>query len=135
MDNGTFQWNNWADIIEATPGTEVWAKYDDMFYKGMAAVLTRKQGKGTVTYIGPDTDDGKLETEVLKKVYGRAGIETMNLPEGVVVGWASGFWMGMNYLSQNQTIPVPANAKVLIGQKRAETCGSGYLEGIDCRVG
>ena len=117
MDNQSYSWNNWADIIETAPKTEVWATYSDQFYKGKPAVISRKLGKGTVTYIGPDTDDGKLEREVLKKVYQRAGIPILDLPEGVLVEWRHGFGIGLNYSSESQTIPVPAKAKVLIGQK------------------
>jgi beta-galactosidase len=123
MDNLTYNWNNWADILEPKSGVETLATYDDQFYKGKAAVLQQKIGKGTVTYIGPDTDDGKLENQVLQKVYQRAGIPIMNLPEGVVVQWMHGFWIGLNYSSQNQTLPLPANAKVVTGNKELSPAG------------
>ena len=32
-------------------------------------MIHRRLGKGTVTYIGTDTDDGKLEKEVVRRVY------------------------------------------------------------------
>ena len=48
-------------------GTDVWAVYADQFYKGAASVIHRRLGKGTVTYIGTDTDDGKLEKEVVRR--------------------------------------------------------------------
>ena len=44
-------------------GTEVVAGYDQ-FYAGKAAVVKRKLGKGTVTYIGVDTDDLRLEKDI-----------------------------------------------------------------------
>ena len=117
MDNQLYAWNNWADIAEVLPGTEVWATYSDQFYKDKAAVLHRKLGKGSVTFIGPDTDDKKLETDVLKKLYRSIGISINELPEGVVVEWCKGFWIGMNYSSNIQNIDIPASAKILIGQK------------------
>ncbi|MEI6948880.1 beta-galactosidase [Paraflavisolibacter sp. H34] len=123
LGDATYAWNNWADILEPAAGTEVWASYDDQFYKGKAAVVTRRLGKGTVTYIGPDTDDGKLEADVLQRVYQRAGIGILNLPEGVVVQWTNGFWVGLNYSSQNQALPVPAGAKILIGEKELKPAG------------
>lgn len=112
----TYAWNNWADII-TTGSSEVWGTYADEFYKGHAAIVSNKVGKGTVTFVGPDTDDGKLEKDVLRKVYQNAGIPVMDLPEGVVVEWRDGFWVGLNYSSENQTIPVPAKAQILIGKK------------------
>ena len=56
-----YAWNNWADVLTPAAGTDVWAVYADQFYKGAASVIHRRLGKGTVTYIGTDTDDGKLE--------------------------------------------------------------------------
>lgn len=117
MDETSFGWNNWGDILEPQDLSTVWANYDDQFYKGKAAVLHRKLGKGTVTYVGADTDDGQLEKAVLRKIFDKANVPTLSLPEGVLVDYSNGFWFGMNYSSQNQEIPVPANAKVLIGKK------------------
>jgi beta-galactosidase len=112
-----YKWNNWADVLEPNTGTEVWATYTNQFYAGKAAVISHKLGKGTVTYIGPDTDDGALERDILRKVYQQAGIKTENYPQGVVVEWRDGFWVGMNYSDQPYTIAIPGSAKVLIGNK------------------
>lgn len=117
MGKQIFNWNNWADVLQGAPSENVMARYSDQFYKGEAAVVYRKVGKGTVTYIGPDTDDGKLEKEVVRKVYKNAGIPILDLPEGVLVDWRDGFWIGLNYSSANQAIPVPAGAQILIGTK------------------
>ncbi|WP_202020444.1 beta-galactosidase [Mucilaginibacter mali] len=123
MDGKLFNWNNWGDVLQgAAAGTKM-ALYNDQFYKGETAVLNRKLGKGTVTYIGADTDDGKLEKDVLRKVYKNAGIGILDLPEGVTVDCRDGFWVGMNYSSATQVLPVPANAKVLIGSKTLAPAG------------
>jgi beta-galactosidase len=115
MGAKTYKWNNWADIVEPFPGTETLATYSNQFYAGKAAVISHKVGKGTVTYIGPDTDDGSLEKAVLKRVYQQAGIATEDLPEGVVIDWRDGFWVGVNYSGKPYQVPVPA--KILIGTK------------------
>lgn len=117
MSAATYNWNNWGDVIEPATGAEVWARYNDQFYAGKASVIHRKLGKGSVTYVGTDTDDGKLEKDVLQKVYQQAGVQTLNLPEGVIVQYHDGFWYGLNYSSQNQDINIPSSATVLIGQK------------------
>lgn len=113
----TYKWSNWGDVLEAFPGTDVWATYSNQYYAGKAAVVHRKLGKGTVTYVGPDTDDGALEKAVLARVYREAGIATANLPEGVMLDWRDGFWVGVNYSGKPYTVPVPPGAKVLIGSK------------------
>lgn len=112
-----YQWNNWADVLEPNSGTEVWATYTNQFYAGKAAVISRKLGKGTVTYVGPDTDDGALEKAVLHRVYRQAGIATEDYPQGIVVEWRDGFWVGMNYSDKPYTVSIPSSAKVLIGNQ------------------
>ncbi|MGI4863029.1 MAG: beta-galactosidase [Janthinobacterium lividum] len=118
-----YWWNNWADVLEPQPGTEVWATYTSQFYAGKAAVVSRQLGKGTVTYVGPDTDDGALEKAVIQKVYQRAGIALADLPDGVILDWRDGFWVGLNYSSQPYTVPVPAQGKVVIGSPVLQPAG------------
>jgi beta-galactosidase len=116
MNDVKYQWNNWADILESDTKTEVWASYNDQFYKGAAAVTNRKLGKGSVTYIGVDSDDGRIEKDVLARLYNSIGITTESLPEGVVKVWRSGFWIAINYSSQSVKIEIPANATIIIGE-------------------
>jgi len=113
----TYDWNNWADVLEPRPGTEVWATYANQYYAGKAAVTSRKLGKGTVTYVGPDTDDGALEKAVLARVYTQAGIRIENYPRGVMFDWRDGFWVGVNYSDNPYTVTLPAAAKLLVGEK------------------
>jgi beta-galactosidase len=112
-----YKWNNWADVLEPFAGTEVWATYADQYYAGKAAVVSRRLGKGSVTYIGPDTDDGALEKAVIEKVYRQAGIAVQNYPEGVMFDWRDGFWVGVNYSGKPFNVSIPAGAKLLIGDK------------------
>lgn len=115
--NKNYKWNNWADVITPDNGTEVWATYTNQFYAGKAAVITHKLGKGTVTYVGPDTDDGALEKAVLAKVYRQAGIAVEDYPDGVVAEWRDGFWVAVNYSDKPYAVPMSPKAKVLIGTK------------------
>ncbi|WP_207891099.1 beta-galactosidase [Hymenobacter edaphi] len=119
----SYAWNNWGDVLDPAAGTEAWATYADQFYRGRAAVLHRRLGKGSVTYIGPDTDDGRLEEATLRRVYAEAGIPVLTLPEGVTVEWSRGLWYGLNYSSEPQTLPVPAGAKVLLGSRALAPAG------------
>lgn len=118
-----YSWNNWGDMLEPAAGTEVWATFADQFYAGKPTVIHRKLGKGTVTYIGTDTDDGKLEKDVLKKVYETAGIGVKELPEGVMVNWRDGFYIANNYSSSNVTLDIPATAKIIVGTKDMTPAG------------
>ncbi len=122
-NNEEYYWNNWADLIEANSKANVLATYTNQFYAGKSAVVINKIGKGTVTYIGVDTDDAKLEKEILKNVYKRANIAIENYPEGVYVQWRDGFWVGVNYSSNDYELKIPANAKILIGNKLLQSGG------------
>jgi len=116
MGGKEFSWNNWADIVEPS-NASVWASYNDQFYKGKASIIHRKAGKGSVTYIGADTDNGQLEKETLKKLFGEAKVPTLSLPEGLLVEYRDGLWFGLNYSSSTHQVPMGDNAKILIGQK------------------
>ena len=123
MDKETFNWNNWADILSPSASADTWATYTNQFYAGRPAVIHRRLGKGSVTFVGPDTDDGKLEKAVLKKVYQQAGIATMDLPEGVILEWRDGFWIGLNYGEKAYEVPVAPKARVLVGETSLKPAG------------
>jgi len=122
-NGATYLWNNWADMLDPFAGTETWATYADQFYAGKASVVHRKLGKGTVTFIGTDTDDGKLEKDVLKKVYETVGVGIKELPEGVIVNWRDGFWVAINYSSDKVTFDLPKDAKIIFGTKELVPAG------------
>jgi beta-galactosidase len=115
-----FVWNNWAEILTPAAGTEAWATYSSQFFAGKAAVVSRKVGRGTVTYAGVDTEDGRLEREVVRRVFLGAGIGVASYPEGVFVDWRDGFWVAVNYSSAPYDLSLPAGAEILFGDKRLD---------------
>jgi beta-galactosidase len=123
MKSNHYRWNNWGDLLIPAKNTEVLATYDNQFYKGTAAVVKNKIGKGTVTYIGVDTDDGKLEKDIIREMYTNAGVLTDDFPPGVFVYWRDGFYVAVNYSSNNYTIDIPETAKILVGEKILKPAG------------
>jgi len=123
MNSTNYKWNNWADLLEPDESTETLATYDNQFYKGKAAVVTHKVGSGSVTYIGADTDDSKLEKDVMQKVFAGANTSVENYPEGIYVYWRDGFYVAVNYSSENYSMQVPATGKILIGEKTMKPAG------------
>jgi len=123
MNSNHYLWNNWADLLVPDNNTEVLATYDNEFYKGKAAVVTHKVGKGTVTYIGVDTDDSKLEKDILHDIYTNAGATVENYPQGVYVYWRDGFYVAVNYSSDNYTMNIPGTARILVGEKVLKPAG------------
>lgn len=116
MNDETFEWYRWGDWLKPGEGTEILASYNDQFYKGTPAVVTRKTAKGTVTYIGAWSNNGKLEKKVLRTVYGADEKELPDLPPYVFIEWRDGYFVAVNYSSKTATISVPGDAKILYGE-------------------
>ena len=115
-NGNSFAWNCWGDVLTPAPGTEVLATYADQFYAGKAAAIARPLGKGSVTYIGVETKDGKLERQVVRSVYRRAGVSIEDLPKGVYMEWRDGFYVAVNYTNETVTLPIPAGSNILVGE-------------------
>lgn len=112
-----------GDISIPDKGTEVWAQYTNDYYAGSPAVLHRKLGKGSVTYIGVDSKDGRLEKDLLARVFALNNTPVMNLPEGVWVEYRDGFGVAMNYSSENHLFPLPSGARIVIGERTLKPAG------------
>lgn len=123
MNSGIYKWNNWADLLVPEKNTDILATYSNQFYKGKAAVVRHKIGKGSVTYIGADTDDSRLEKDVLRNIFAGANVSTENYPEGIYVYWRDGFYVAVNYSSVNYEMELPNQAKILVGKKVLEPAG------------
>ena len=118
-----YEWGVWGESLEPGAGTTPLATYADHFYKGKVAAVTRKLGKGTVTYIGVESLSGDLERDLMRGVFDRAGVAVRNLPKGFQVEWRDGFWMATNFTEVPQPAPVPVGAKILIGGKVVPPAG------------
>ncbi len=118
MGGKGYAWRAWADVLEpaAGSGAETLAVYADQFYAGRAAVVTRRLGRGSVTYVGAATIDGDLEREVMRRVYERAGVEAASYPPGVYVEWRDGFFVAVNYSSRPFAVPVPPGSRIVLGR-------------------
>lgn len=112
----SYQWRTWADVLSPKKGTEVLATYADQFYKDKASVITRKLGKGSVTYIGVESNDGALEREMIRTVFSRANVAIENLPKGVYIDWRDGFYVGVNYTDEAIQLPIQKGSKILVGE-------------------
>lgn len=125
----THDWFTWGDILEprAVSGqggrVDTLANYADQYYAGAIAATTRTQGKGTVTYIGVDSLTGDLEAELVREIYGRAGVATEDLPEGFLIDFRDGVWIATNQTASVQRAPIPAGATVILGQPDVPIAG------------
>ncbi len=123
MDGKSYQWNTWGEVMKPGKDVDVLATYQEEFYEGEAAVVTRKLGKGTVTYVGVDSQDGSFEADLLRKLYAQYGIDVMNLPYGVNIEYRNGMGIVTNYSDKPYTFDLPRGAKVLVGDTTLPTAG------------
>ena len=120
-----YEWNNWGEILEPETTSTVLATYIDQYYKNSPAIVQKKLGKGTVTYIGVETDPFTLEKEVIKQVLAKgSGRQIEELPQGLEVLYRDGLWFGLNFhSSENRTVKIPEKAKILLGERELKPCG------------
>lgn len=123
FDGKNYLWTSWGEILSPDKGTEVWATYLGDFYEGSSAITFHKLGKGTVTYIGVDSQDGEMEKAVLKKLYSLLNIPILDLPEGLHIEYRDGFGIAVNYADITYSLPLSDNVKYIIGGKEIETAG------------
>ncbi|WP_372948827.1 beta-galactosidase [Mariniphaga sp.] len=116
-------WNVWGEWLSPYHETETLATYADQFYAETPAVISRKLGKGTVTYVGAWSENGTLEKEILRNIYQNAGAEILNLPEYVFVEWRDGYWVGVNYTSETSSLPIPENTQLIFGEREIQPGG------------
>lgn len=118
-----YPWTSWGEILIPDAGTETWATYEGDFYEGSPAIVHHKLGKGTVTYVGVDSKDGRMEKDVLKKLYRQLNISLLDLPEGLHIEYRDGFGIAVNYADKTYTLPIHGNAKYIYGEKNIPTAG------------
>ncbi len=121
-DKGTYGWASWGEILTPGEGTTTLATHADQYYAGRPAAVTRKLGRGTVTYIGVDSQDGGLEADLLQDVFARAGVKTQQFAEGFMVDWRDGFWIATNFSDKAQAAPT-AGAPLIFGDAEVPPAG------------
>lgn len=116
-----YAWTSWGDLLKPNKGTEIWAAYENDFYAGTPAIISRNLGKGSVTYVGLDSKNGELEKQVVRKWYQKQNIALENYPEGVMVDYRDGFGIAVNYADKEVEINLPSTAKIMVGTKSIKT--------------
>jgi len=123
LSGKTHPWSAWAEILKPGAGSRVLARYGDQFYAGEAAVVTRALGKGTVTYVGVETETHELEREVVRGVFAGAGVPVEDYPDLLFVDWRDGFWIASNFSSSDQPAPIPAGVSPVVGSRLLKPAG------------
>ena len=118
-----YDWFSWGEVLEPDQGTTALATYADQYYAGGVAAVTRRSGRGTVTYIGVDSANGDLEFDLIREVFRQAGVEVEDLDDGFLVDWRDGFWVATNFTEKRQAVPAPPEADLLVGTRELPPAG------------
>jgi len=79
--------------------------------------VTRALGRGTVTYVGVETETRDLEREVVRRVFTDAGVAVEDDPDLLFVDWRDGFWIASNFSSTDQKAPIPDGVSPIVGSR------------------
>ena len=123
FEGKAYAWTSWGEILNPRKGTESWGTYEGDFYSGRPAIISRKSGRGTVTYIGVDSKSGDLEKQTLNKVFHEAGVPVENYPAGIITEFRDGFGITMNYSDKNYDMKLPASTELILGNKSIPQAG------------
>jgi beta-galactosidase len=119
----------WAEHVKVTsPDTEVLVRYgrSNGWLDGQPAVVTRRVGKGRITYIGTLLDDALMKTAA-EWVIGDAQVSAAfgKVPDGVEVSRrvsaTSSVYVLINFNETKQTIALPSPLKSLLDEKNVST--------------
>lgn len=124
FDGKSYGWRQWGDLLATTGNTEVWASHSEGFYQSTPCVTYTKRGKGSVCYIGVMSDDFKLEQDVLRKFYSKAGAKILDLPDYFFIEYRDGYFVAVNYTSEDVELPELKGARIIKGNK---TVGPGKV--------
>ena len=122
FNNQSYQWNTWAEGLTVNTAKPI-VTFNDQFYKGKTAATRKEYGKGSVTFLGVVTNDNQLERDVVRDVFKRASIPVEAYPEGVIIDWHNGLWIGVNYSDKPYQISSSKNKKFLIGNNIIPSAG------------
>lgn len=122
LDGKPYKWQVWGELLFAEEGTRIWAKYDNMFYAGAAAITHRRHQKGSVTYCG--VFGGRdLAEAVIEKLASTIGLDATPLPDRVRVVHRGGYAIALNFSDQTVPTPAPQDATLLLGSRQLGPAG------------
>ena len=99
------------DMIAPTTAQVLW-HYDDPFFRSYAAVTCNTYGQGAAYYLGTALEPSALE-KVLHQAMDRAGLERLELPEGVETGVRGTGADRVRFLLNHNDVPVRAMGREL----------------------
>ena len=125
---GTGEGQLWAELLSAKPGTEVLMRYgkSNGWLDLQPAAITRKVGKGRITYIGAWLDAGTMQ-RAAQWMTSDAGVKPAlgKVPEGVEVypryGADRTVFILVNFAAEPRTVSLPAEMQDVLSGKSTKS--------------
>lgn len=127
MDDKSYDWGVWGDLLYADEEAKVIAKYSDQFYTGGAAAMTHRVGQGGVTYCGVHAEQPFVDA-LVERIAAAAKIPASKLPNRVHILRRGPYRILLNYQDKTVTAPAAKNATFVIGQRKVEPAGVAVWE-------
>jgi beta-galactosidase len=115
--------------MNGTPGLKVLRKtakplvtFNDQFYKGQTAATRKDYGKGSVTFLGVCNQWTSSWKEMCERYFQTGFHPCKDYPEGVIIDWHKGLWIGVNYSDKPYKINKD-NRNFLIGTNELQPAG------------
>lgn len=152
MDDKTYAWGIWGELLYSEPTTRVLAKYADQFYAGAAAVIQARCGKGLVTYCGVNAEqpfiDALLERLIVPPAPPEAAAPKRRrrkeepvptpppqpllpitlLPDKTELLRRGRYWIFLNFRDSAVEAPAPPSVTFVVGQRTVDPAGVAVWE-------
>lgn len=124
FEGKTFDWVNWGEVLSVDKSCQTLGIFADQFYKNSSAVIRKNVGKGTVLYLGVETDAFSLEKEVFKYTFQKiTGKNLVELPSGLEWYALNGLKVAINYHStETRNVPLSPTSKIVAGNQDLKPC-------------
>lgn len=97
------RYGTWADLLEPSPGTEVWGTYSERAYAGVAALTMRPHGAGRVITCGAALE-GRSWAELFAVLARQTALPAIALPEGVRLSRHAGRPLLQNFSDESLAV-------------------------------
>ncbi len=120
LNDITYDWSIWGDLLYAEDTTKVLAKYADQFYEGAAAITQKKHGKtATVTYCGVFPDE-PLADALIETLATQLKLPMTPTPRRVQIVQRGTYKVCLNYSALAFEVPAGKNARFVVGSHTIE---------------
>ena len=120
LDDVSYDWSIWGDLLYADDNAKVLATYADQFYQGAAAVVQKKIDKGgSVTYCGVFPEEAFADA-LMENLANQFNIAINPTPRRVHIIQRGAYHICLNFQDTPYDLPIGPNARFVVGSHVVE---------------